>query len=49
VVNSDEILPQDLAAFMISMGVEPDEGAWDVVPVARGLRGPGEPEKSGSN
>lgn len=49
VVNSDEVLPQDLAAFMISMGVEPDEGAWDVVPVARGLRGPREPEESGSN
>jgi len=49
VVDSDEVLPQDLAAFMISMGVEPDEGAWDVVPVARGVRGPREPEESGSN
>ncbi len=49
VVYSDEVLPQDLAAFMISEGVEPDEGAWDVIPVPGGLRGREGPEEDSGN
>ena len=39
IISEKEILPQDLAAFMISEGLMPDEGAWDAMPVARGPRG----------
>lgn len=49
VVDSDEIIPQDVASFMISEGVEPDEGAWDVVPVSGGLRGREGPEEGSGN
>ncbi len=49
VVNSDEVIPQDVASFMIGEGVEPDEGAWDVIPVRGGLRGrEGSEEDSGN-
>ncbi|MGC9209732.1 MAG: hypothetical protein ACP5FT_00445 [Acidilobus sp.] len=49
VVNSDEVLPQDLAAFMISQGMEPDEGAWDVIPIPGSLRGRQGPKEGGGN
>ena len=38
VLGDSEITPQDLAVFMIDQGLEPEEGAWDVLP-RRGLRG----------
>ncbi len=39
IVTNKEVLPQDVAVFMIDEGIMPDEGAWDAVPVPRGLRG----------
>ncbi len=47
IVSDTKITPQDVAAFMISEGVEPDERAWDIVPVPRGLRGRIEDNGSG--
>lgn len=39
IVSRDEITPQDVAAFMIGEGLEPDEGAWEAMSVPRGVRG----------
>ncbi|MGC9112274.1 hypothetical protein [Acidilobus sp.] len=41
ITSSNEILPQDVAVFMIEEGVTPDEGAWSVLPAPKGLRGGG--------
>jgi len=48
IISSDEILPQDVATFMIDEGVTPDEGAWDVLPAPRRLRGSSGPEEGDS-
>jgi len=32
ILSSRDITPQDLASFMISVGLMPEEGAWDVYP-----------------
>ncbi|MEB3787826.1 MAG: hypothetical protein GSR78_03620 [Desulfurococcales archaeon] len=38
ILGEKEITPQDLAVFMIDNGIQPREGAWDVVPLREGLR-----------
>ena len=32
VVGDPQVTPQDIAVFMIENGVQPEEGAWDVLP-----------------
>jgi hypothetical protein len=41
VLGDQDITPQDIAVFMIENDVQPEEGAWDVLP-RRGLRAGGD-------
>ena len=40
VAGDPEVTPQDIAVFMIENDIQPEEGAWDVLPRPRkGMRG----------
>ena len=47
ILGEKEVTPQDVAVFMIEQGIQPEEGAWDVHPVGRGVRGGRDDTKGG--